>query len=65
MRVPVDAPAGLLVVPFGKGCLLLLTPQEVTAGIRRGKWWRRRKAMLQRENAGGKHENLCDRSAKD
>jgi len=49
MRLPGDIPAGLLAVPYGKGCLLLLTPQEVTAGIRRGKWRKRRPAMLQRE----------------
>lgn len=40
MRPRIDPPAGLLLVPFGKGCVLLLTPQEITAGIRRGKWWR-------------------------
>jgi hypothetical protein len=49
MKLPTDFPDGLLAIPFGKGCLLLLTPQEVTAGIRRGKWWKRRQAMLQRE----------------
>jgi len=48
MKLP-DPPDGLLAVPFGKGCILLLTAQEVTAGIRRGKWWKRRQAMLARE----------------
>ncbi len=49
MRVPSEPPDGLLAVPFGKGCILLLTPQEVTAGIRRGKWWRRREVAVRRE----------------
>lgn len=52
MARPTEAPAGLLAVPYGKGCLLLLTPQEIAAGIRRGKWWKRRQAMLARQ-AGG------------
>jgi hypothetical protein len=42
-----ELPDGLLAVPLPKGCVLLLTPQEYLAGIRRGKWWRRR----QREQA--------------
>ncbi len=50
MTLP-DPPDGLLAVPFGKGCVLLLTPREVTAGIRRGKWWRRRLADEKRAQA--------------
>jgi len=51
MRLPTEVPGRLLPVPYGTGCILLLTPQEGTAGIRRGKWWRRRQAMLAREQA--------------
>jgi len=39
MNLP-DSPDNLLSVPFGKCCVLLLTPREITAGIRRGEWWR-------------------------
>ena len=35
MKWPTDPPDGLLIVPFGKGCLLLLTPREYLAGLRR------------------------------
>jgi hypothetical protein len=42
-------PDGLLAVPLSKGCILLLTAREFTAGVRRGKWWKRRAAMLKRE----------------
>ena len=49
MRRPTEIPDGMRPVPYGKGCVLLLTPQEVTAGIRHGKWWRRRQAMERRE----------------
>jgi hypothetical protein len=48
MRIPTEVPAGLLAVPCGKGCILLLTPQEITTGIRRGKCGRRLVAMEQR-----------------
>jgi hypothetical protein len=41
MRPPADPPPGLNPVPM-KGAILLLTVSEVTAGVRRGKWWRRR-----------------------
>jgi hypothetical protein len=40
MRLPTEVPDNLLAAPFGKGSILLLTPQEITAGIQRGKWWR-------------------------
>jgi hypothetical protein len=43
-----DSPPGLIAVPLAKGCVLVLTEREYLAGIRRGKWWRRRQAMLQR-----------------
>jgi len=36
-------------VPYGKGCLLLLTPQEIPAGIRRAKWWKWRQPESKRE----------------
>jgi len=48
MRPPTDPPDGLLAVPLAKKCVLLLTPAEYLAGIRRGKRWRRRQTMLQR-----------------
>jgi hypothetical protein len=38
MRVPTEIPDGFLVVPFGKGCILLFTPREIAAGIPRGEW---------------------------
>lgn len=40
-----------LVIPLGKRCVLALTPEEYLRGIRRGKWLRRREAMLRREAA--------------
>lgn len=39
----------LIAVPVTKGCVLLLTEQEFTTGIRCGRGWRRRQAMLKRE----------------
>ena len=44
-----DTPEGLVKVPLSKGCFLLLSVAEYERGIRRGKWLRRRKAMLKRE----------------
>jgi hypothetical protein len=44
-----DTPAGLVKVPLPKGCFLLLSVVEYERGIRRGKWLRRREAMLKRE----------------
>lgn len=43
---------GLIPVPM-KGAVLLLTAAEFTAGIRRGNWRRRQRAMRQREAAEG------------
>lgn len=43
-----EPPSGLVAVQIPKA-LLLLTLDEYTRGIRRGKWWRRRQAMLARE----------------
>ena len=48
MRLPVDVPEEMIVVPRAKDCCLLLPVREYLAGIRRGKWWRRRQAMLAR-----------------
>ncbi len=48
MNAPTDPPPGLIPVPM-KGATLLLTAAEFTAGVRRGKWWRRRAAMERRE----------------
>jgi len=39
MNPPSQRPAGRLPLPYGKGCIRLLTEREVTAGIRHGKWW--------------------------
>ncbi len=57
MKLP-SPPDGLLAVPLAKGCLLLLTPKEYVAGLRRGKWWRRRQVMLQREAARVPHADV-------
>jgi hypothetical protein len=45
--VTTDPPPELIPIPL-KGAVLLLTQAEFTAGVRRGKWWRRRVAMEQR-----------------
>jgi hypothetical protein len=42
-----DPPPGLIPVPL-KGAVLLLTAAEFTAGLRRGKCWRRQTAMQRR-----------------
>jgi len=57
MYDPTDPPPGLIPVPM-KGAVLLLTAAEFTAGVRRGKWWRRRAAMETREPSpcGGSHD---------
>ena len=47
----IDPPPDLIPVPLAKGCVLLLTEREYVAGIRRGKWWRRRQAMARRDQA--------------
>ena len=52
------APPDLIPVDVGKGCLLLLTAPEYLAGIRRGKWWRRRVALLQRAQYGASGDDL-------
>jgi len=39
MKVPTDPPSGLVPVPLGTACLVLLTEREYLAGIGRGKWW--------------------------
>ena len=49
MRLPAEVPDPLLHVPYGKGCILSMMPQEITAGIRRGKWWKRIQAEAKRE----------------
>jgi len=41
----------VIVVPGVNGCLQRLTPQEVTAGIRRGKRWMRTQTAATREAA--------------
>ena len=47
--VPFEPDDNLIVIPLAKSCSLVLTPREYLAGIRRGKWWRRRQAMLARQ----------------
>ncbi len=58
MPAPSDPPLGLIRVPLPKGCGLLLTEREFVAGIRRGKWWRRREAMVRREAKTSTTSNL-------
>jgi hypothetical protein len=48
MRFPRELPDDLLVVPFGKGCILHFTPREIAAGTQRGKWWKRTQAKAKR-----------------
>lgn len=52
MNAPAAPPPGLIPVPM-KGAVLLLTGPEFEAGIRRGKWWRRRQAIERREPTVG------------
>jgi hypothetical protein len=47
-KASTDAPPGLIPVRL-KGAVLLLTALEFEAAIHRGKAWRRRLALLQRE----------------
>jgi hypothetical protein len=49
MKLPTEPPENMILVPLAKDCVLLLHVREYLAGIRRGKWWRRRQAMLARE----------------
>ena len=49
--MPTEPPPGVIAVPLTKECLVLLTEREYVAGIRRGKWWRRRAAMERRGQA--------------
>jgi hypothetical protein len=48
MTRPPDAPPGLIPIPM-KGATLLLTGEEYTRAIRRGKWWRRQQEMQGRD----------------
>ena len=47
MKAPADPPAGLIPAPL-KGAVLLLTAAEYLAGLKRGKTWRRRQALVAR-----------------
>lgn len=52
-RQAIDPPPGFMAVPVGKGgCLLLLTDREYVQAIQRGKRFRRRAALAQREKVG-------------
>ncbi len=44
----IERPPGLIPVPLGKGCVLLLTEQEYTRALHRGKAWRRQEALAKR-----------------
>ena len=44
-------PPGLILVPIGKGCVLLLLEVEYVRAIQRGKRWRRRRAVATRRGA--------------
>lgn len=48
-------------VPLGKGCFLLLTPEEYRRGIARGKAFRRRKAYERR--AEKRHGTITRRNS--
>jgi hypothetical protein len=53
-RTPVQGdtlPTGLVSVPLGKDCILLLSEAEYIRAIKRGKWWRRREALTKRTGA--------------
>lgn len=52
-----DPPPGLIAVPLGKACLLLLTQAEFRAGVKRGKTWRRREALAERVEMPQKDTN--------
>jgi len=45
-------PPGLIFLPVGKGCGLVLTVAEYVRGLRRGKAWKRREALRRRGEAG-------------
>ena len=49
--MPAEPPPGGIAVPLTKEYLGLLTERKSVAGIRRGKWWRRRAAMERRGQA--------------
>jgi hypothetical protein len=59
--MPTEPPPGVIAVPLTKECLVLLTEREYVAGIRRGKWWRRRAAMERRGQAAPprRTEHVC------
>ena len=44
-----ETPKGMISVPLGKGCILLLTEQEYVNALKRGKIHRRREAEDRRE----------------
>jgi len=50
-------PFGLMAAPLAQGCFVRLTEAKYLAGRRRGKWWRRRRAILQRLDPGARR---CD-----
>lgn len=43
-----DPPPGMIPVSLPKRCGLFLTHAEYIRGLKRGKWWKRRQAMLAR-----------------
>jgi hypothetical protein len=45
-------PPGLVCVPVGKGCILLLSEEEYVRAIKRGKAWRRCEALQRRGERG-------------
>jgi len=50
-RAPVrgeTVPPGLVPVPIGKGCVLLLSEGEYLRAVKRGKAWKRREALRSR-----------------
>ena len=43
-----ELPAGLVPVPVGKGCIVLLSEGEYIRAIKSGKGWKRREALRRR-----------------
>jgi len=64
MKQPSDPPPGLIPVPLGKQCLLLLTEREYLACLQRGKWWLRVTAIARREGKAPAPETAAPPASK-
>ena len=58
-KAPTDLPPGLIAVPLGKACVLLLTEPEYLAGIRRGNG----RDGGRRGNCGGPRSTMSPKEA--